>query len=122
MNLTHVMQVDFLIASHLARMGEGIYDCIMKWVVNTGQSDLYMEWEYSGTSDSGLSKIGTLYNKPLYKAGHCLRFQKLHSLPRKEDNLSIKDKTTEFIIIVPNVSFIQRFHCTTFILILSWMR
>ena len=46
----------FLIASHLAQMGEGIYDCIMQWVVNTGQSDLYMQWEYSGTSDSGLSK------------------------------------------------------------------
>ena len=72
-------------------MGEGIYDCIMQLVVNTGQSDLYMQWEYSGTSDSGLSKIGTLYNKPLYK-GHCLRFQKLHY------NLSIKDKTTEFIL------------------------
>ena len=35
--------------------------------------------KYSGTSDSGPSEIGTLYNKPLYK-GHCLRSQKLHAL------------------------------------------
>ena len=34
---------------------------------------------YSGTSDSGPSKIGTLYNKPLFK-GHCSRSQKLHAL------------------------------------------
>ena len=34
---------------------------------------------YSGTSDSGPSEIGTLYNKPLYK-GHCWRSQKLHAL------------------------------------------
>ena len=36
-------------------------------------------WLYSGTSDSGPSEIGTLYNKPLYK-GHCSRSQKLHAL------------------------------------------
>ena len=31
-------------------------------------------WQYSGTSDSGASEIGTVYNEALYK-GHCLRSQ-----------------------------------------------
>ena len=57
---------------------------------------------YSGTSDSGPSEIGTLYNKPLYK-GHCSRsmpysFSTLILEPLKEDNLSIKDKVAEFIL------------------------
>ena len=34
---------------------------------------------YSGTFDSGLSEIGTVYNKPLYKR-HCLRSQ-IFTLP-----------------------------------------
>ena len=43
--------------------------------IATKISKLFYACEYSGTSDSGLSEIGTLYNKPLYK-GHCLRSQK----------------------------------------------
>ena len=60
--------------------------------------------DYSGTSDSGPSEKGTLYIRPLYKA-HCSRSPKLLSLwfqyienLREEDSLSIKDKTTEFIL------------------------
>ena len=74
----------------------------MEW---SGQCHMY-KYTYSNPSDSGPSEIGTLYNKPLYKR-HCLRSQKLHTLliivlvhlePLKEDNLSIKDKTAEFIL------------------------
>ena len=35
--------------------------------------------DYSGTSDSGPSEIGTQYNRPLYK-GHSSRSQKFVSL------------------------------------------
>ena len=59
---------------------------------------------YSGTSDSGPSKIGTQYNRPLYK-GHRSRSQivgfpmvLIHYDPPKEDNLSTKDTIAEFIL------------------------
>ena len=61
-------------------------------------------FEYSQTSDSGPSEIGTQYNKPLYK-GRFSRSQiiglpmvLIHLNLRKEDNLSTKDKTLEFIL------------------------
>ena len=56
---------------------------------------------YSETSDNGPSEIGTQYNRPLYK-GHVpkivLPIALLHFEPPKEDNLSTKDKTAEFIL------------------------
>ena len=57
---------------------------------------------YSRTSNKGPSEKGTLYVKPLYR-GHCLESQIL-PFPivsenlREEDNLSIRDKTAEFIL------------------------
>ena len=54
----------------------------------------------SGTSNSGLSQIRTQYNKPLYK-GHGLRFQYnfyIHFEPPKEEHISIKNKSAEFML------------------------
>ena len=69
---------------------------------------------YSRASVSGHSKIGTLYNRPLYKGHTKIIFPiaLIHFEPLKEDNLCTKDKTAE-LIFFPSVSFIQRFHCTT---------
>ena len=59
---------------------------------------------YSETSDSGSSEIGTQYDRPLYK-GHrsslpkiVLTIALIHFEPPKEDNVSTKDKTSEFIL------------------------
>ena len=61
----------------------------------------YVACIYSGTSDCGPSEIGTQYNRLLYK-GHSSRFKKncfpIDLEPPKEDNLSTKDTTAEFIL------------------------
>ena len=57
------------------------------------------ETRYSGTSISGLSKIWTQCNKPLYK-GHDSQPHVIPTVqlePPKEENLSTKNKGVEFM-------------------------
>ena len=80
--------------------------------------------EYSKTSDSGSSEIGTVYNRSLYK-GHCLRSQiftlpivLIHLQPPKRRQPLYKGQN-KWIYIVPNMSLVLRFHCIRFWLCLE---
>ena len=73
------------------------------------------EWEYSKTSDSGHSEIGTQYNKPLNK-GHSSRPQIIigfpivlvHFKPPRRGQPLYKGQSS-IIYIGPEVSFVRRF-------------
>ena len=78
---------------------------------------LLISREYSKTSNSGPSEIGTVYNRPLYK-GHCLKSQ-IFTLPIVSILLQpprrgqpLYKGQNMWIYIVPNVSLVRRFHCT----------
>ena len=65
--------------------------------IPTPTPQAYKDLIYSGTSDSRLSKIGTPYDTKDIALGPKNYFRYSFNTPLKEDNLSIMDKTAEFM-------------------------